>query len=163
MADNGTKKDLIFKRVFDAPVEQVWNAWTKPDLVKRWWGPDHFECPTAKIDFRVGGTSLVSMVSPELGFPEQYSTWYYTKIVPLKMIEYIHNLADKDGKPIDPVSVGMPVNFPQEMLHMVTFEDLGDNRTQLTVIEKDWPLGQMMEMSKMGMEQCLDKMTDALQ
>lgn len=67
------KKDLIITRVFDAPVELVWKAWTDPEYVMQWWGPDIFTCPIAKIDFREGGTSLVCMSSPQFG--DQYSTW----------------------------------------------------------------------------------------
>lgn len=162
MNNNANKKDLIFSRVFTAPVKRVWQMWSDADLIKKWWGPDNFECPTAKIDFSEGGTSLVSMVSPKLGFPEQYSTWRYTKIVPLERIEYVLNLSDKDGNRIDPTSINMPADFPQDILNIVTFEDLGGGRTKITVTEKDWPVGKMMEMSKMGMEQCLDKMVKAL-
>ena len=162
MINNRQKKDLVFTRVFDVSIERVWSAWTEPSIVKNWWGPDNFECPTAKLDFREGGVSLVSMASPKLGFPEQYSTWRYTKIVPMQEIEYILNLADKDGTKIDPALVGMPADFPRDILNIVTFEELGEGRTKVTVTEKDWPVGQMMEMSRMGMEQCLDKMAKAL-
>jgi uncharacterized protein YndB with AHSA1/START domain len=46
--------------------------------------------------------------------------------------------------------------------HIITFEDLGDGTTKLTVTEKAWPMGQMRELSKMGMEQCLEKMAKVL-
>ena len=82
----------------------------------------------------------------------------YTKIVPLERIEYIHNLADKDGQKVDPVQMGLPANFPQDQRHVVTFKALGANKTELTVTEYGWTAGHMMEMSQMGMEQCLDKM-----
>src|SRR4030095_6717295 len=59
------KRDLVFTRVFDAPIAQVWKAWSDPELIKKWWGPDRFACPLAKIDFRVGGTSLVCMLAPK--------------------------------------------------------------------------------------------------
>ena len=55
------KKDLVFTRTFAAPVERVWQAWADPELVKRWWGPDGFTCPLARIDLREGGVSLVCM------------------------------------------------------------------------------------------------------
>ncbi len=135
--------------------------WTESDKVKQWWGPDHFTCPLGDIDFREGGTSLVCMRSKEYG--DQYSIWRYTKIAPMKRIEYILNLADKDGNKIEPASIGMPAEFPQDLLNIVTFEDLGNGRTKITVTEKDWPVGQMMEMSRMGEDQCLDKMAKALE
>lgn len=150
------KKDLIVRRVFDAPIEKVWKAWHDPELVKRWWGPDGFTALVAKIDFREGGTSLVCMSSPQFG--DNYSTWHYQKIVPLEMIEYIHNLADKEGNAIDPVSIGMPPDFPQDQRNTVTFKALGESKTEVTVIEYDWPVGQMMEFSRIGQEQCLEKM-----
>jgi len=65
--ESAEKEDLVVSRVLDAPVEQVWKAWTDPEHVMRWWGPDHFTAPVAKIDFREGGISLVCMSSPEYG------------------------------------------------------------------------------------------------
>jgi uncharacterized protein YndB with AHSA1/START domain len=158
-ASKSPKQDLVFTRVFDAPVEQVWRVWTDAERVMRWWGPDGFTSPSAKMDFREGETSLVCMRAPkEMGGQDMYSTWTYREIVPMKRIEYIHNLADKDGNKIDPTSIGMPADFPQDLRNTVTFKALGDNRTEMTVTEYDWPVGQMMEMSKMGMEQCLGKL-----
>ena len=150
------KINLVVTRVFDAPIEQVWNAWKDPELVKRWWGPDGFTAPVAKIDFREGGTSLVCMSSPQFG--DNYSTWHYRKIVPVQLIEYIHNLVDKEGNKIDPVSIGMPADFPQDQLNTVAFRAVGADKTEITITEYDWTVGQMVEMSKMGLEQCLEKM-----
>jgi uncharacterized protein YndB with AHSA1/START domain len=98
----------------------------------------------------------------ELGGQDSYSTWTYTEIVPMKRIEYTHNLAGKDGHKADPVKMGMPPDFPQDQRHVVTFRDLGNEKTKVTVTEYGWPVGQMMKWSKMGMEQCLDKMAEAL-
>lgn len=58
-------RDLVFNRIFDATPEQVWKAWTDPAHVMRWWGPDHFSCPSAVIDLREGGTSIVCMRAPK--------------------------------------------------------------------------------------------------
>jgi hypothetical protein len=48
--------------------------------------------------------------------------------------------------------------MPEEVRNRVTFRAVGNDMTEITVTEYDWPVGHMMEMSKMGMEQCLDKM-----
>src|SRR6266699_93989 len=90
-------------------------------------GPEGFTSPLAQMDFREGGTSLVCMSSPEYG--DHYSTWQYEKIVPMQRIEYIHNLSDKDRNPVDPVSMGMPADFPRDQRHTVTFNDLGNSKT----------------------------------
>jgi uncharacterized protein YndB with AHSA1/START domain len=153
------KQDIVVTRVFDAPLETVWKAWTDPKEVMRWWGPTGFMCPLAKIDFRVGGKSLVCMRAPkEFGGQDLYSTWEYRVIEPMRRIDYIHNLADKDGNKVDPVKLGMPPDFPQDLLHCVTFKPMGDGKTEMTITEYGWTVGQMMEMSKLGLGQCLDKM-----
>lgn len=160
MSTDAQKQDLVITRVLNAPIEQVWQAWTEADYVKQWWGPTGFTAPLAQMDVREGGTSLVCMSAPQFG--EHYSTWHYTRIVPMERIEYIHNLADKDGNQVDPVTMGMPPDFPQDQRHVVTLKALGDHQTELTITEHNWTVGQMMEMSEMGMNQCLDKMEAAL-
>ena len=55
------EKGVVIERVFDAPRELVWKAWTTPEIVKKWWGPKDFTCPVANIDFRVGGKYHVAM------------------------------------------------------------------------------------------------------
>src|SRR2546426_2253062 len=59
------EKELRIVRVFDAPRERVWKAWTDPEQVKSWWGPRSFTAPFAKIDLRVGGKYLYCMRSPD--------------------------------------------------------------------------------------------------
>lgn len=155
-AKNVTKKDLIVTRLLKAPVEQVWKAWTDPDLVMSWWGPKGFTSPLAKIDFREGGTSLVCMRWPD--GQDFYSTWEYRQIVPMELIEFIQGFADKDGKKADPVAHGLPLDFPQDVRSTVTFKALSGNKTEMTVTEYGYTSDQMLDMSKAGLEECLDKM-----
>jgi len=157
------KRDLVVTRVFDAPVERVWKAWTDPELVMQWWGPNGFTSPSAKIDFREGGTSLVCMRAPKkLGGQDMYSIWSYTKIVPMQSIEFIQNLADKDGNKIDPGKLGMPPDFPQNQRNLLTFKAAGANKTEMTATQFDWTQGQMLNLAEAGWNQCLDKMAASL-
>ena len=52
MANNLPKRDLVITRIIDAPLELVWKAWTDPQYVMRWWGPEFYTSPTCKIDLR---------------------------------------------------------------------------------------------------------------
>lgn len=159
MSDNRAKQDLVITRTINAPVEKIWLAWNNPETIKQWWGPDGFTCPLATIDFREGGTSLVCMRAPmEYGGQDSFSTWHYLSIVPNERIEFIHNLADSTGKTIDPLSIGMPPDFPTDQRQEIIFKDLGNGQCEITVIEYGWNVGKMMEMSRMGMEQCLNKL-----
>ena len=160
---NVEKRDLVITRLFDAPVEQVWKAWTDPEYVTRWWGPTGFTSPSCKIDFREGGKFLFHMRAPKefQGGQDFYTAGVYKKIVPLKLIEFSQGLADKDGNRIDPAAMGMPPDFPKEIPSALAFKRVGD-KTELTATEYGWTVGQMRDMSEAGMNQCLDKLADVL-
>jgi uncharacterized protein YndB with AHSA1/START domain len=156
---NLRKQDLVMTRVFDAPVEKVWKAWTDPEHVMQWWGPQGFTSPNAKIDFREGGTSHVCMRAPkEFGGQDMYNTWAYTKIVPMQTIEFIQNMADKDGVKADPIKLGLPPDFPRDQRNLVTFKAAGGNKTEMTVTQYEWMVGQMLAFAEAGWNQSLDKM-----
>ncbi len=62
--DVSTDQEVLITRIFDAPREQVFKAWTDPDEVAAWYGPAHMEVPrdSVRIDARVGGRWEVTMV-----------------------------------------------------------------------------------------------------
>lgn len=154
-------RDLIITRTFDAPVELVWKAWTDPEYVMKWWGPDYFTSPSAKMDVRVGSTSLVCMRAPkDFGGMDMYSTWVYKEIVPLKRIEFIQNLSDENGNLLDPAQLGLPPEFPKDTLTVVTFKDLGKDKTEITVTQYNMPSAdsEMGKNAELGLNQSLDKM-----
>jgi uncharacterized protein YndB with AHSA1/START domain len=155
------RNNVFVSRIFNAPVEKVWDLWTNPERIMQWWGPDKFTCPEAAIDFRVGGVSRVCMVSSELGFAESYSIWQYTIIEPYRRIEYIQNLADKDGVKQNPVDLGMPPDFPTDVMTTITLTPLEKDETRMTVLE-DADFGQISHFAQLGMEQCFDKMSMVL-
>ncbi len=151
-------KQIEDTRTFNAPVEMVWEIWTDPELVKRWWGPKNFASPVAKINFHVGGKSLVSMKAPkEMGGQEFHSIWVYVKITPLQTIEFIQSLSDIEGNKINPVSVGMPPDFPQDIRTVVSFTPIGKDKTEMTITEYA-EFGSISNFAKIGLEQSMDKM-----
>lgn len=52
---NTSERSLTIQRTFDAPRERVWEAWTEPELVAEWWGPDGFTNTIHEMDVRPGG------------------------------------------------------------------------------------------------------------
>jgi uncharacterized protein YndB with AHSA1/START domain len=151
-------KQVEVTKIFNAPVEMVWKVWVDPELVKRWWGPKHFSSSVAKIDFREGGKSIVSMQAPkEMGGQEFYSVWEYVKIIPLKTIEFIQSLSDEYGNKTDPTKVGMPSDFPLDIKTVVTFREIANNKTEMTVTEYA-DFGTISNFAQIGLEQSLDKM-----
>ena len=137
----------------------MWRAWIDPELVQRWWGPQGFTCPLARLDFREGGTSLVCMRTPqEFGGQDLYNTWTYRKIVPMERFEYILNFTDENGNKIYPSSIGLPVGVPPEVYNVNIFKDLGNGRTEMTIMEFGYTSEQALDLSRTGLEQCLDKL-----
>ncbi|MBS1978252.1 MAG: SRPBCC domain-containing protein [Bacteroidetes bacterium] len=155
--------ELVVSRIFEAPLDRVWRMWTDPALVMQWWGPDHFTCPSAVMDFREGGTSIVCMRAPAtFGGRDNFSIWTYTKIVLHERIEFIQNLASSDGHKQKPLDLGMPSDFPEDVRTVVTFRSLGKNRTEMTVTEYA-NFGQMSHFAKLGLEQSIGKMKMAVE
>lgn len=148
--------DIVVTRIFDASPQQVWNAWTEPAEIKRWWGPSGFTSPLARMDVRVGGTSLVCMRTPD--GHDLYNTWNYQRVEPFERLEFVMVFADSDGNTVDPVDLGLPADIPHPVRHAIVLTALDDRRTELSVTEFGYDSGPTMDMSKMGLEQCLDKM-----
>ena len=160
---SGKQWDVVVTRTLDAPVELVWQAWSDAEQVMRWWGPKGFTSPSAAMDFREGGRSLVCMRAPkEFGGQDMYNTWTYSKIEPHKLIEFIVNFTDEHGAKLDPAKIGMPPGVPQDVRHVITFKAVAHNRTEMTVTEYGYTLVQAHDISKAGLEQCLDKMAAAI-
>lgn len=49
-------KEMTFERTYPAPIETVWRAWTRSEMLREWWGPEKTTVPECEIDLRVGGT-----------------------------------------------------------------------------------------------------------
>lgn len=159
MTENSQTHNVVVIRVFDTPVQHVWKAWSDPDYVMQWWGPTGFTCPLALMDFREGGTSLVCMRAPqEYGGQDLYNTWTYGKIDTHYRIEFVQHFTDYDGVQLEPAQIGIPPGVPKEVRHIISFKKLDGDRTEMTVTEYGYTSEQARDLSKLGMEQCLDKM-----
>lgn len=109
-------RSIIGARVFDAPRELVFSAFTDPQHLAQWWGPDGFTTTTSGFDFRVGGEWRHVMHGPD--GRDYQNRIIFDEIVRPERIAYRH----PGGSDVE------PVQFSQRL----TFEDLGGNRTRLT-------------------------------
>jgi uncharacterized protein YndB with AHSA1/START domain len=62
---NMNEKEISITRVFNAPLQQVWKAWTDAEMLKQWWGPNNVTIPECEIDLRVGGKFYIVMEAGE--------------------------------------------------------------------------------------------------
>ncbi len=122
--------ELVITRVFDAPREVVFRAWTEPEHFVRWWGPNGFTTPVCKIDLRPGGVWHVCMRSPD--GRDYWSKGVYREIVVPERIVATDFFSDEAGNLVQPSQYGLPAAWPAEMLLTVTFAEQ-DGKTRLTV------------------------------
>lgn len=137
------EQSLVIERVFDAPPELVWRAWTEAEHFARWYGPEGFTVPRCEIDFRVGGRYSLTMRSPD-GW-EMQNTGVYQEIVLFE-----HFVAT------------MEAEIHDDTLITVTLEDLGDSRTKLTLRQDGWPDPNMAAGAGGGWSQAFEKLAAEL-
>jgi uncharacterized protein YndB with AHSA1/START domain len=65
LATEPAERVLVMTRVFDAPPSLVFQAWTRPEHLVSWWGPEGFTLPACTMDFRPGGAYRLCMRSSE--------------------------------------------------------------------------------------------------
>jgi uncharacterized protein YndB with AHSA1/START domain len=58
-------RTMVLERVIAAPRPLVWGAWTDPEALPKWWGPEGFSCRTQRIDLRAGGEWVFDMIGPD--------------------------------------------------------------------------------------------------
>jgi len=81
-------RELLISRKLNAPVDLVWEAWTHPEHIANWWGPDGFTTTINKMDMRAGGEWNLVMHGPDGTDYDNKSI--FREIVPLKKIVYEH-------------------------------------------------------------------------
>ena len=59
------KKELTFERTYGAPIDAVWKAWTQPELLREWWGPEKTTIPECEVDLYVAGRIYIVMEAGE--------------------------------------------------------------------------------------------------
>ncbi|GAB3460323.1 hypothetical protein GCM10027321_19640 [Massilia terrae] len=86
---------LNVSRVFAAPREQVFAAWSSAEHVKLWFCPRMFTVPDAKVEFRVGGAFEVCMRAPDGS--DHWTRGHFTEIIPNTRLALEMGVADADG------------------------------------------------------------------
>jgi uncharacterized protein YndB with AHSA1/START domain len=154
-----SKRELVITRVFDAPRELVFRAWTDPKLMAKWWGPRGVTNPVCELDARPGGSiHIVMLAGKHLGDLEGQK-WpmkgTFNEVIPPKRIVYTSSaIEDESGNP------------QLENKVTITLEELG-RKTKMTlhvVVTKAGPgtEGPLSGM-ELGWNQSIDKLGEELE
>jgi uncharacterized protein YndB with AHSA1/START domain len=95
---NDSAREIHITRLYDAPVQAVWDAWTDPVQVAKWWGPRGFTITTHARELRVGGTWEYTMHGPD-GKDWPNFTRYH-EVVPQQRLVYDHGATSADAEPL---------------------------------------------------------------
>jgi uncharacterized protein YndB with AHSA1/START domain len=118
LATKAAYRDLVLTRIFDAPRELVFKAWTEPERLRRWWGPKGFTNPVCEVDVRPGGAMRIHMRGPDgVVYP---MTGVFHEIIEPERLVFSSSALDKNGNPLF------------EVLTTVTFSEHG-GKTKLTL------------------------------
>lgn len=114
-AGSASNRELVITRVFDAPRELVFRAWSSAEHISRWFGPNEFTMPSCELDFRAGGVFRFVFRGPDgKDYPFDGS---FVEVVPPARIVFQGNIHDVPG---------------QDVMTTVTFEER-DGKTEVTV------------------------------
>ena len=152
-------RELVLSRVFNRPREILWQAWTQPEHLMRWFAPEHFEAAAAKVDLRPGGHFLYCMRSPEGA--EFWGKGVYREIASPERLVYVDSFSDEEGNPVPPERYGLSPDYPGETLVTVTLADEGE-RTLVTLRHAGLPSGEGTDATEAGWRSQLDRLAAAL-
>jgi len=149
MSEPASERELVTTRVFDAPRDLVFKAWTDPKQMAQWFPPKDFTAPVCELDVRPGGAIRIHMRGPDGSvFPGK---GVFREVVPSERLVFTF---EGEG----------PQRIPPLVLMTVVFEAQGA-RTKLTIthrFETVEDLEAMRGPTNEGLGQSLDKLADLL-
>jgi uncharacterized protein YndB with AHSA1/START domain len=142
-------QELIIKRVFDAPREIVFKAWTDPKHLAQWWGPNGFTNPVCELDVQPGGAIRIDMRGPDgTIYP---MTGAYQEIIEPERLVFTSAALDEEGNPLF------------EVLTTATFAEQG-GKTKLTlqarVIKSTAKAAPYLKGMEVGWTQSLERLAE---
>ena len=137
-----SETSLNLKRVFAAPRQKVFNAWTDPNALKEWFhAGDDWTTPVHEVDLRVGGRYRIGMQSPDADAPYVIQG-VYKEVQPPERLVYTWSWEGED---------------PFETLVTVVFKDLGDS-TEVQLTHEQFPNQAERDKHNEGWCGCLEQL-----
>ncbi|MHA6697217.1 SRPBCC family protein [Chryseobacterium sp. A321] len=156
-------KSVVIKRVFNASLESLWNAFTEPEQLNKWWAPLPYQVDTKSSDLSVGGRWIYAMVSPE--GDKHWGTVEYLTLDKPNHLVWIDWFSDENGNRITEMHDShWDLRF-ENNVHDQDYVE-GELRTDLTISithKRYEDLEKLLEMGfKEGITQTLDQLDDLL-
>lgn len=147
--------DIVIERAFAAGTGEVWKAWSEPERMRAWWGPEGFSAPVCTMDFRVGGRIHFCMRSPE--GRDSWACGTYLEIVEGESFVCTDSFADEEGNVVPASSYGLPASFPLELRIRLSLAKDGRG-TRMRLIHEGFADPIMAEATEESWSQSFDKL-----
>jgi uncharacterized protein YndB with AHSA1/START domain len=149
---NQTAFDLSISRVFDAPRDLVWEAFTDPEHAKQWMGPKGFTTTHFEQDARPGGRwrACLHQSGEWKGqkYPDMWQGGVFKEIVPPERVVYTFAWEGEGGQPT------------RETVITITFKELEDDRTQMDFHQEFFDSVELRDGHNLGWNSSFDRMND---
>jgi uncharacterized protein YndB with AHSA1/START domain len=157
---NRETNEIIISRDFNAPRQLVWNAYTKAELLEKWWGPRAFTTEVKSIDVRPGGVwHYIMRGTGEALKGTEYEGMvsagkaYYDEVVEPELLVFKDVFADEQGNDIPNMPIG---------INTYRFEE-NNGVTTVTSVTKYETIEEVEKVLAMGMEQGITETLDRLE
>jgi uncharacterized protein YndB with AHSA1/START domain len=147
MAEAVGAREITITRVYDAPRELVWQAWTQPERLARWWGKRGWNTPveTITMDVRPGGSFRLNSIRAEDGAEMPLDSVYREVVEPERLV---FAEAREDGR--------------EGGLGTVTLTDLGDGRTEMVFHTTMQVSDEVREAARAGLASAFERLAEQL-
>ncbi len=119
--------EFVIERVLDAPRELVWQAWTEPQRLAKWWGPKSYDNQVVKLDLRPGGIFHYRMNLPDGSV--LWGKFVYHEIVAPERLVHVDSFCDEHE---NITRAPFSEKFPLEILNTLTLTE-ENGKTHLTL------------------------------
>ncbi len=149
-------KELVIERVFDAPRERVFDVFTQPEHLQKWWGPKRLSVPTAEFEARPGGKIFLGQRGPDGAM--HYNAGVVREIERPSRVVFTMYFADADRRRVaPPAGAGLPGTWDEEIVTLVTFSAEG-RRTRVIIRTLSGFTAEWGEKARVGWAESLDKL-----
>jgi uncharacterized protein YndB with AHSA1/START domain len=142
------RQEVRFTRIYDAPPELVWRAWTEPDQLARWWGTTGWsvEADTIVVDAREGGAFRIKGVQDD-GGAEMETVGVYREVSPPERLVF--------EEPAEG-------NWHDGAVNTLTLTELDDGRTQMDIVTVVTTSDEMKSVMEGGMTVSFERLGEYL-
>jgi len=152
-------KKLIIKRTFDAPIDKIWDSFTIPELLQKWWSPEGLNLSHVSVDLKKDGLFRYCFKGMDGG--EFWGRGIYQNISKPVHLSYFDTFTNAMGTPVPPSHFGLPGDKIIESLVDFAFLER-DTKTEMTLLGDNYFDDSMTKDMTKGWNSMFDKLDSIL-